>query len=264
MAATPVGVAGDWITDPTTAAGAWADGLDPDVLDALNRTVSNVMWVLSGWHWAGVETRTVRPDPGRGECFDPITQAWLALPSPPGGSGHTPGWPRDRLRLPGPIATVTSVTVDGETLGAGDVVVQGPSVLLRVDGGVWPQTQALDRDPGDAPAAGDVGHAWEVVYEQGDPPPPDGVQAAAVLLRELARAAGSEDCRLPWAGAAVTSARRGETISWTDLGKMLVAGDVGVPEVTLWLTIARGGRPPLSRRPRVQTARPRPSHAIWR
>lgn len=99
--------------------------------------------------------------------------------------------PRYALRLPGPIGSVTSVVIDGETLPPTAYRVDGGQMLVRTDGEMWPKCQDLHANPGEP-------NTFSVTYKRGVPVPVGGQIAAGRLACEMALAdCGSEDCALP-------------------------------------------------------------------
>lgn len=95
------------------------------------------------------------------------------------------------LRLPGPVAEVTSVKIDGVTLDPSTYTVMYGEVLVRNDGTPWPACQNLL-----APSS--AVDTFEVAYKRGNPVPIGGQIAAGRLACEFALAAcDSDDCALP-------------------------------------------------------------------
>lgn len=121
------------------------------------------------------------------------------------------------LSLPGPIQSVTRVTIDGDDLPASAYRVDHKRLLVRLDGGTWPACQDMTREPGDE-------GTFEVVYQRGLPVPVGGMVAAGRLACELALdACQDEDCALPerWQsvqrqGISITAALSNE--KWHDTG----------------------------------------------
>lgn len=121
------------------------------------------------------------------------------------------------LSLPGPIQSVTRVTIDGEDLPETAYRVDHKRLLVRIDGGTWPACQDMTREPTDE-------NTFEVVYQRGVPVPVGGMVAAGRLACELALdACGSEECSLPerWQsvqrqGISITAALSNE--KWHDTG----------------------------------------------
>lgn len=138
------------------------------------------------------------------------------------------------VRLPGPVAAVTAVTVDGSTLDSSAYGVDDYGTLVRHDGGVWPGCQDLTLP------AGEVG-TWTVAYDWGIPVPVDGQLAAGRLACELAKAyVGADGCKLPERVQTIT--REGVTVGFLDPFDGLNDGRTGLWDVDAW--VASVTRPP--------------------
>jgi hypothetical protein len=132
--------------------------------------------------------------------------------------------------LPGPVAAVLSVEVDGEVVDPN---------TYRVDNGIWlvrTRTQAEDEDQ-DPPCwpmfqnynfdSGE--HTFFVTYQQGQAVPQPLLRAAGELACEYAKACLGLPCRLP---SRVTSiARQGVTITASDIDALLDRGLTGITTV---------------------------------
>lgn len=96
--------------------------------------------------------------------------------------------------LPGPVASVSEVTVDGEVIGPSVYEVHDGEMLVRIDGACWPTCVRYgDEIPG-----------FTVTYRRGETIPP-AVQAAAEMLAcEFARSCTGGECRLPQRLASLT------------------------------------------------------------
>lgn len=135
---------------------------------------------------------------------------------------------RAQVALAGPVAEVVEVVVDGEVVDPGVYVTANGSLLVRVDGGVWPLRQNLNRPLSEPDTFG-------VTYLQGTPVPAGGRRALSALMVELDKArCGDASCRLP---SKVTNiVREGVTYSMLDDPTALLdAGRTGVSEVDMWL-----------------------------
>lgn len=221
-----------------------------------------VLWALSGRAF-GTVAEHVRPDPkplptgstyagtlsgafGAGRRGAPLADGR----DPDGGRCRRYGV---RLYLPGPIAAVTEVSIDGVTLDADAYRIINGAYLRRVDGSHWPATQNLDADDGEP-------GAWFVTYERGMAVPPAGQLAAGVLAVEYLRDRAGVDCRLP---RGVTSASRQGLQVEVDARAYFTEGMTGVDEVDQWLLtvnphrIARPARL-IGTRPYVDVDRRRP------
>ena len=110
------------------------------------------------------------------------------------------------LRLPGPIAEVTEVTIDGTALAEGDYWLDSNG-LHRTDGTPWPTTQDMDAPLGSPDTFG-------VTYRPGYALGPLGELAYGALTCEMAKAVCGKKCSLP---ASVKSvARNGVVMELSD------------------------------------------------
>lgn len=127
------------------------------------------------------------------------------------GCGSVP-----EIKLPGPVASVTEVVIDGVELDQADYRIDDYQWLVRLDGGRWPRGSALDPD------------AFRVDYMQGIEPPAGAGLVTGILVCERAKAVcGDKTCRLPQRVQQV--ARQGVTMIWSDQGAF------GLPEVDEWV-----------------------------
>lgn len=129
------------------------------------------------------------------------------------GCGSVP-----EVKLPGPVASVTSVTVDGVELDDTDYRIDDYQWLVRTDGYRWPSSaDPLDPD------------SFSVTYDRGVPPPAGAASVTGMLM--CARSACSNSgCKLPRNTSQVT--RQGVTMI-RDL-----AGGFGIPDVDQWVAKA--------------------------
>lgn len=259
------GVCAPWVAADDLGCG------EAETRDVAVQLASDVLYVLSGQHWPGVQERVVRP---RVVCSEGCWETWM-VPSDP-----LVGWPvatvlppgrcagrhdlagPSRLRLPGPVAAITSVVIDNVTLDPGDYALQGLRTLVRLDGEQWPMANDLTRAANTA-NPGDADPAWQITYDWGAEPPPSGVAVCAELACEIVAAIeGAEGCRLLWGAQVQTVARRGVNITYKSIADALKDGMTGLDTVDLWLNAARGGpyRPRKARIVRADAPRRRP---IW-
>ena len=141
------------------------------------------------------------------------------------GAGCCTCDPACQVYLPGPVAEVVSVTVDGTSLPAsgGAYFVLDEQWLVRVDGtACWPQCADQSLYPGDA-------NAFEVTYRRGRAVPPALLSAAGSLACEYIKACQGGDCRLPSRVSSI--ARQGVNISMVDVNELLRFGLTGLKEV---------------------------------
>lgn len=140
------------------------------------------------------------------------------------------GAPLDELELPGPVAKVNAVYIDGAVFT--EWALYNSDTLVRTDGEDWPGCQHLDRELTDE-------GTWAVDYVRGVPVPEGGKRAAGLLACELAKlCTGDKTCRIP---ANVTSVTR-DGVSFTfDPNEFYAQGKTGIPAIDLWLSAVNPG-----------------------
>lgn len=139
-----------------------------------------------------------------------------------GGSCQSDGL--SSVRLPGPVAAVLEVEVEGEVLSADSYAVEGDRVK-RALGLPWPR-QDLQRPLGEP-------GTWSVLYYRGIAPPAGAGTMVAILAKELyLQATGAKGCRLPKNWQSVT--RQGVSVQRANQADLLQHG-TGLPEVDLWV-----------------------------
>lgn len=146
--------------------------------------------------------------------------------------------------LPGPIASIVEVKVDGAVLDPAayrlDGTPYGPA-LVRTDGECWPECQDMNL-PDSAEGT------WSVQYVPGQALPAIGSIAAGELACEFARGcAGVGDCQLP--SQLVSLSRNGVEVQVADPNTLLDNGLTGLPNVDLFIRAVNPDR--LSRPARV-------------
>lgn len=120
-----------------------------------------------------------------------VDGAWLGVGCTCGSSCSCATEGAHALRLPGPVAEVTSVKINGVELAESAYRVMYGDVLVRTDGTPWPSCQNLLAEPTEM-------DTFEIVYDRGVGVPVGGQIAAGKLACEFALAAcGSDDCALP-------------------------------------------------------------------
>ena len=224
------------------------------------------------WRWTGRRFGTceVTVRPCRSDCmagmstfgqvpgsYPFITGPWL--PVMIGGSWYNLGCGTclddcscstvGSLRLPGPVDSVQSVVIDGETLDPALYRVDNAGLLVRQDGGLWPICQDMAATGGDG--------TWSVTYTWGIPVPVGGRIAAGVLACELAKSAcGDTSCQLPQRWRTIT--REGVTIQALDTFDDLTEGHTGIYVIDSWVSSimysprAKSVRSPDYRGPRMR------------
>lgn len=221
-----------------------------------DRVATRVIWAATGRQF-GLCDVTVRP------CWlqsEPLYQAfpvnafgegyWTLLGNAGGGVTPIPlgGCPCSgtcqctppQIALPGPVASITEVAINGVVLGGGAYRVDNGSYLVRQDGSAWPTFQDLSAIDGAA-------NTWHVRYMQGVAVPADLQDAAGLYACEVGRALTGGTCQLPNRVQEIT--RAGVTIQYVDTGDYLKEGRTGYDQVDMILhTYNPYG---LTQRPRV-------------
>lgn len=128
--------------------------------------------------------------------------------------------------LPGPVAELWQVKIDGAILPVDAYRVDNGNRLVRTDGQAWPSCQRMDADVDSEP--GTLG-VW---YVPGVVPDAAGLWAAGVMTCEFAKACSGGKCRLP---SAVTAISR-QGISMEISTGMFPDGMTGIREVDAYLT----------------------------
>ena len=211
-----------WITEPDlVACNCDATAVDPDRLNDLMWSASELMFLLSGQVYAGVCTETLRPDLG---CeHQPLELGagvwdgvWDEVTMPPASCAA------QGFLLPVDYPISATVKMDGATVT--DFRLDGRT-LWREAG--WPCHQNL--------AAADTEHGtWSVTVTHGISPPTSGRMAAAALCAELVRACvGDKGCRLPF--GTVSQVRAGTSLDFAEFAALVRSGAVGIAEVDLFL-----------------------------
>lgn len=126
--------------------------------------------------------------------------------------------------MPGQVAEVTQVRLDGYILDRQLFRIDNGNILVRQDGMCWPSCQNLG-----APA-GFIG-TFDITYIPGVYPTEAGLWAAGVLACEFAKACTGAKCRLP---AGVTSVAR-QGVSMEISGGMFPDNSTGIREVDAYI-----------------------------
>lgn len=130
--------------------------------------------------------------------------------------------PSSQVYLPGPVASVTEVTVDGAIVDPATYRVDNGRWLVRTGtGNSWPLCQDYDVDSG----AG----TFVVSYSRGEPVPAHLLTAAGIYACEWAKACQGTTCELP--SRVVTLTRQGTTFQMTDIDSLLTRGLTGIQRV---------------------------------
>ncbi|WP_353107830.1 hypothetical protein [Gordonia sp. (in: high G+C Gram-positive bacteria)] len=250
----------EWpVAIPASLLDEWNKATDEE-REAATLLAGRILWTLTGEVF-GECTETVRP------CFQPQPVGstysgggagavfWPGLlngdPEASGPCGCRAGCEEvayDRVALPGAVASVTRVLVDGVEVPASAWRVENWRWLHRVDGGLWPTHQDLH-------AADDAPGAFTITYQRGVPVPADGQLAGGRLAVELLRGMSGGECALP---AGVTSvSRQGVSVELADMREWFTNGVTGVEPVDLWIMAVN---PYKSRRPASISSPNRPRY----
>ncbi|HLL36189.1 MAG TPA: hypothetical protein VK545_20430 [Streptomyces sp.] len=222
------------------------DGVSEEDVERWRRVASQVLWRLSGMRWGPSCPITVRPC--RRTCLESAP-----LPAVSWGSagpwvpyiGSDGAWRNAsvcgcasgcsctelcEVRLEGPVYDITEVTVDGEVLPPGAYRVDAPGLLVRTDGGCWPDCQDM------AAPCGAEG-TFCVTYRWGLPLDDAAVAAVSELTCHLLKGCGGTGACGCRANQNVTRlSRQGVQMDMPDPMTVYSDGRTGLPLVDLWLT----------------------------
>ncbi|WP_228980128.1 hypothetical protein [Streptomyces sp. DH12] len=222
-----------------------AAGADQETIDRSRRAATSVLWALSGRRWGPSCPYTVRPC--KRSCLDtyaaPVSwQAagpWVPYIGTDGqwrnasvcgcSSGCSCG-ELCEVRLEGPVHDVVAVEVDGLVLPDGAYRVDDGNLLVRTDGGCWPDCQDM------AAPCGEPG-TWCVTYRVGVPLDDAAIAAHSALVCHLLKGctgAGSCGCKVPRNATRVS--RQGVELEMADPTLIYEGMRTGISEVDLWLT----------------------------
>lgn len=148
-----------------------------------------------------------------------IAGAWFNLGCGGCGSGCSCTVLQETL-LPGPIAAMVEVKVDGVTLDPAAYEVHDYRKLVRVDGGTWPLCNNFTLPTTEA-------GTWSVTADYGEPVPMTGRIAVGELACEIARSLAGIDCALPAGVQQIT--RQGVSMTFNEYSQILNNGLVGLP-----------------------------------
>lgn len=223
-----------WVCDP--------DQTDLTVVNQAVQFATEVVWALSGRQF-GLCTVTLRPC--RRDCFDPLWVSswseWLpgsTWPSPAliggrwfnlvcgGCVGDCSCSALSEVALPGPVASVVEVRLDGTPLVTGAYRLDEDRLLVRTDGGEWPRCNDLTKSDAS------VG-TWSVTAQFGQSVPEGGAWAVGELACQLIKARNGDDCQLP---RQVTQLiRQGVTLRFDNVLDLLREGLTGLYLVDLFV-----------------------------
>lgn len=222
-----------WTIDTSCCSDFWS-GLTPAQQAAATQVGIFVIWAATGRRYGPCEI-TVRPC-GRWCSDDGIVgYSWsngVYVPYIAGGVWRNcwcgcnsgPGCccePSQQVYLPGPVASVTSVSVDGAVIDPATYRVDDGRWLVRTGGFSWPDCQDYDVDSGTG--------TFIVTYARGEPVPAWLNTAAGIYACEWAKACAGASCELP--SRAVTLTRQGTTFQFTDIDNLLTRGLTGIQRI---------------------------------
>lgn len=217
-----------WSID-TDCCASWCEA-SPDLQAAATNYAATVLWAATGRRFGTCEL-TVRPC---GIQCDDCNQGmywWGGVWLPYVFNGVWRNcWcgdmackcePRCQVYLPGPVESITSVTMNGVLIGPDAYRVDGQQWLVRTDGECWPRCQDYSVDTGD--------NTLEVVYPRGIAGPAALASATGILACEFIKACRGSACRLPQRLSTV--ARQGVQLTYVNVDQLLERGLTGITEV---------------------------------
>lgn len=142
---------------------------------------------------------------------------------------------RCEVWLPGPVASVSEVVVDGVVVPPEAYRVDDGRYLVRQDGECWPECQDFNLSG----AAPDDENTFFVTYQRGTPVPPAGQIAAGLLACDFAKSC-TTGCQLP--GNLSSLSRQGVEVTLADPTDELNNGLTGVPQVDQWIRAVNPAR----------------------
>jgi hypothetical protein len=245
-----------WTLD-TSCCPTW-DSYPEELQASATAWATGILWNLTGRRFGTCEY-TVRP------CGSDCRHGgWMTWPVSIDGSGDGLGilnpylfdgtWyncacpgpcscrVHSEVRLPDPVESIVSVSVDGAVVDPSAYRVDNRSMLVRTDGESWPRCQNLNLS--DETDAG----TFFVTYLQGVPVPVAGQIAAGMLACDFAKSC-TTGCQLP--GNLSTLSRQGVEVTMVDPTEALGAGLTGVAMVDLWIRSVNPYQ--LASRPRVRS-----------
>lgn len=253
-----------WPVDVLCSEEEWA-AFSQEVQGAAIAWSTYILWALTGRRY-GPCSLTVRPCGPK--CMGPT--GYLTFPVTTNGALSGAGMPwmipwidngvwrncgcagpctcaaRCQVALPGPVAAVNEVKVDGLVISPTAYrldVVRGIPVLVRTDGLCWPECQDMNQDINET-------GSFAITYQRGIAVPRAGQLAAGELAVEFAKACAGQDCALPAQLASLS--RNGVEVQVADPTAVLESGLTGIPNVDLWIRAVNPYRRPA--RSRVMSA----------
>lgn len=231
-----------WTGINTSCCGEFWSELTPAEQTAATAAATFVLWAATGRQY-GICDITVRPC-GRWPCDDSVAGyswsdgtwmpyifggQWFNCPC---GPGLCSCGARCKVYLPGPVASVSSVSVDGVVVDPGAYRVDDARWLIRTDGDCWPASQNFDIDSG-------VG-TFMVTYGRGTAVPAYLLAAAGTYACEWAKMCRGTACQIPT--RVVTLTRQGTTFDGVDIDELLARGLTGITSVDQIIVMANPHR----------------------
>ena len=195
-----------WNVNPAPICPTW-DTLTEAQQDMAMNIATLVMWSATGRRYGPCQI-TIRPCQSKewAETYRAYPVWWASqnyggpMPYLDGGVWRNCGCGAGcccrvhcEIILPGPVASIVSVVVHGETIPASQYrvdVVEGSYRLVRTSGGCWPTCQDLNENA-------DGLHAFVVTFTRGDPVPQSVLDATGLLSCEFGKQIAGADCGLP-------------------------------------------------------------------
>lgn len=238
----------DWPVDYSACGGGLPEplaSLPASGVATFEEMAATYLWDWTGRKYGQCEV-TLRPC--RQECWEGRSTFWGGSGGPlRGGLPFTPALIRGQwynlgcgtcgdacgcgstqaLRLPGPIASVGEVQIDGTVLDPAAYRVDNGRFLVRQDGDLWPTCQDMNLMLGQP-------DTWGVTYTKGYAVPKGGQVAAGLLANELAKAAcNDKTCGLPRRVQSIT--RQGVTVAVLDAFDDIDEGHTGIWLIDSWV-----------------------------
>lgn len=129
--------------------------------------------------------------------------------------------------LPGPVASVVSVKLNGETLPASGYRVDNYRQLVRLGGATWPICQDMSK-------ADTEDNTWSVTVQIGQAVPVSGQWAVGELALEILKSCAGLACALPRTATNIT--RQGVTIDMPTIYDLLDHKLLGLPYCDLFVS----------------------------
>lgn len=219
-----------------------ADDVDGAVLERWSRVATTILFNLSGRRWGPSCPYTVRPC--RRRCLDSMPLAsstggpWIPYLGRDGiwRNASVCGCASDcscgelcEVRLEGPVHDVLSVEVDGEVLPASAYRVDAAGLLVRTDGGCWPDCQDMGAPLGEPGTFG-------VTYRVGLPLDDAAIAAFSELVCHLLKGcSGGGSCGCKANPNITRVSRQGVDIEMNDPTLIYSEMRTGLPVTDMWL-----------------------------